>query len=330
MKRTSLRPLEPVMEAIRTAKSIALVCHVNPDGDTIGTAMALRQGLLQLGRPITMFCQDAVPEYLTFLPGAEGFRLPENVAEEERFDLLLCVDVSDEKRMGRCSELIARAKHTAQIDHHDTNTNFCEANAVDGAAPACALVAYELLERLGCVITPEIALCLAVALSTDTGHLVYNSTTPEAFYAMGELVEAGAPMAEAYRRLYRERPPRQVALLAKALETLTFHDGGRITSIKLSRADFERCGALNEDAEIIVNYGLDVKGVSMCIFAREATDGSVKLSFRAVPPCKVSDVAQSFGGGGHAQAAGATVQLSLDDAVREAVARMKEELEQTE
>ena len=80
MRRTNPRPLESVLEAIRTAKSIALVCHVNPDGDTVGTAMALRQGLLQLGRPITMFCQDPVPEYLMFLPGAEGFRLPENVA----------------------------------------------------------------------------------------------------------------------------------------------------------------------------------------------------------------------------------------------------------
>jgi len=330
MRRANLRPLESVMEAIRTAKSIALICHVSPDGDTIGSAMALRQGLLQLGRPITMFCQDPIPEYLSFLPGAEGFRLPENVAEGECFDLLLCVDVSDEKRMGRCAELCSRARHTAQIDHHDTNTCFCEANCVDGDAPACALIAYELLERLGCRITPEIALCLAVALSTDTGHLVYNSTTPEAFHAMGELVEAGAPMAEAYRRLYRERPPRQVALLAKALETLTFHHAGRITSIQLTRKDFEDCGALNEDAEIIVNYGLDVKGVRMCVFARETEEGAVKLSMRAVEPSKVSGVAQSFGGGGHAQAAGATVELPLDEAVRQVVARMKEELEQTE
>ena len=325
-----MRPLEPVLEAIRSAKSIALLCHVSPDGDTIGSAMALRQGLLQLGRPITMFCQDPVPEYLTFLPGAEGFRLPENVAEGEMFDLLLCVDVSDEKRMGTCAPLFARAKHTAQIDHHDTNTDFCEVNCVDGAAPACALVAYELLQRLGCTITPEIALCLAVALSTDTGHLAYASTTPEAYRVMGALVEAGAPMAEAYRRLYRERPPRQVALLARALESLRFYHDGQITSIMLTQKDFADCGARSEDAEIIVNYGLDVKGVRMCVFAREAKRGGVKLSLRAVAPHKVSGVAQCFGGGGHAQASGATVQLTLEEAVRQVVARMEEELEKTE
>lgn len=330
MRRANPRPLEGVIEAIRLAKSVALVCHVSPDGDTIGTAMALRQGLLQMGRAVTMFCQDKVPEVLTFLPGAEGYRLPENTAEGERFDLLLCVDVSDEKRMGTCSRLIPLAANTAQIDHHGTNTNFCQANCVDGAAPACALVAYELLERLGCVITPEIALCLAVALSTDTGHLVYNSTTPEAFRMMGELVELGAPIAEAYRRLYRERPPRQVALLARALESLTFHHDGQITSIRLTAQDFADCGALPEDAEIIVNYGLDVKGVRMCVFARETADSGVKLSLRAVAPNRVSGVAQSFGGGGHAQAAGASVRLPLDEAVRQVVARMKEELEQAE
>ena len=325
MMRT-MRPLEAVMEAIRAAKKIALVCHVSPDGDTVGSALAMRLGLMEMDKQVTLFCQDKIPDVLSFLPGADGFCMPE--AAEECFDLLLCLDVSDEKRMGRCSSLLAKAAHTAQVDHHGTNTNYCEANCVDGSAPANCLIIYELLKRLGCTVTADAALCLAVGLSTDTGHLVYNSTTPEAYRVMGELVEAGAPIAEAYRRLYRERPPRQVALLAKALESLAFHDDGRITSIMLTAQDFADCGALPEDAEIIVNYGLDVLGVRMCVFAREQADGSVKLSLRAVAPYRVSGVAQHFGGGGHAQAAGATVQLPLGEAIDQVVARMKEELEQ--
>ncbi|MBQ4580887.1 MAG: DHH family phosphoesterase [Clostridia bacterium] len=327
MTRT-MRPLDGVMDAIRAAEKIALVCHVSPDGDTVGSALAMRLGLMELGKHVTLLCQDKIPDVLGFLPGAGEFRMPEGV--DEPFDLLLCLDVSDEKRMGRCHALMARAKATAQVDHHGTNTNYCQANCVDGATPANCLIIYELLQRLGCAITADVALCLAVGLSTDTGHLVYNSTTPEAYRVMGELVEAGAPIAEAYRRLYRERPPRQVALLARALESLTFHHGGRITSIRLTQKDFADCGALSEDAEIIVNYGLDVKGVAMCVFAREQADGSIKLSLRAVAPHKVSGVAQSFGGGGHAQAAGATFQGTLDDAIARVVARMKEELEKTE
>lgn len=327
MMRT-MRPLDGVIEAIRAAKSIAMVCHIGPDGDTVGSALALRLGLEELGKQVSLFCQDKVPGVLGFLPGAADFRMPEEA--DEQYDLLLCLDVSDEKRMGRCSALMAKAAHTAQVDHHGTNTRYCEENAVDGSAPANCLIIYELLKRLGCTVTADAALCLAVGLSTDTGHLVYNSTTPEAYRVMGELVEAGAPIAEAYRKLYRERPPRQVALLAKALESLTFHEGGRITSIRLTNQDFASCGALQEDAEIIVNYGLDVLGVRMCVFAREQADGCVKLSLRAIAPYQVSGVAQRFGGGGHAQAAGATVQLPLDEAIAQVVACMKEELELTE
>ena len=323
MTRT-MRPLDGVMAAIRAAQSVAIVCHISPDGDTVGSALAVRLGLMQLGKTVTLYCQDKIPGVLCFLPGAESFRMPETA---EDVDLLLCLDVSDEKRMGRCSVLMDKATHTAQIDHHGTNTCYCQENAVDPAAPANCLIVYELLQRLGCEITADIALCLAVGLSTDTGHLVYNSTTPEAYRVMGELVELGAPIAEAYRRLYRERPPRQVALLAKTLHSLTFHHEGMITSIRLTQKDFADCGALSEDAEIIVNYGLDVLGVRMCVFAREQADGSVKLSLRAVAPYKVSGVAQHFGGGGHAQAAGASVELSLDEAVEQAVARMAAELE---
>lgn len=319
------RPLDGVIEAIRAAKRIALVSHVSPDGDTVGSTLAMRLGLMELGKELTLLCQDKIPEVLCFLPGAELFRVPEET--QDRYDLLLCLDVSDEKRMGRCAALTARAAHTAQVDHHGTNTRFCEVNCVDGDAPANCLIVYELLQRLGCTITPDVALCLAVGLSTDTGHLTYNSTTPEAYRVMGELVEAGAPIAEAYRRLYRERPPRQVALLAKALESLTFHDEGRITSIRLTRKDFADCGALPEDAEIIVNNGLDIQGVRMCVFGREQADDSVKLSLRAIPPYRVSGVAQAFGGGGHPQAAGATAHLPLDEAIARTVALMKEELE---
>ena len=319
------RPLDGVMNAIRMARSIALVCHISPDGDTVGSALALRLGLMELGKTVTIYCQDKIPDVLCFLPGAEEFRLPEEMTEE--VDLLLCVDVSDEKRMGRCKALKRMAHHTALIDHHPTNTRFCEVSMVDDAAPANCLIINELLWRLDCTITPDVALCLAVGLSTDTGNLTYKSTTPEAYRVMGDLLETGAPIGEAHRHIYRERPPRQLALLAKALESLQFHDEGRITSIRLTKQDFDNCGALPEDAEIIVNYGLDVQGVRMCVFAREQADGSTKLSLRAVAPYDITGVAQSFGGGGHAQAAGAAVQLTLDDAIAQVVARMQEELE---
>ena len=322
------RPLDGVMNSIRLSKSIAIVCHISPDGDTIGSALALRLGLLELGKEVTLYCQDKIPDVLRFMPGAEEFRLPEEA--EEEVDLLLCVDVSDEKRMGRCKALKRMARHTALIDHHATNTRFCEVCMVDGTAPANCLIINELLWRMDCTMTVDVALCLAVGLSTDTGNLTYKSTTPEAYRVMGDLLETGAPIADAYRHIYRSRPPRQVALLAKALESLTFYHEGKITSMRLTQKDFEECGALPEDTDIIVNYGLDVQGVCLCIFAREQADGSTKMSLRSLEPYDITDVAQEFGGGGHAQAAGATVYLPLDEAINRVVARMEKELEQAE
>ena len=324
------RNLEPVIAAVRAAQRIALVSHVSPDGDTIGSVLALRQGFMQLGKHVRVFCQDRVPEYLRFLTGAEHYCQPQEVGADERFDLLMYVDISDETRMGDCRAREKQAARIAQLDHHDTNEGFCQENCVDPTAPACALLAYDLLGRLGCDITPEIAICLAVALSTDTAHLVYNSTTPEAFRVMGELVEAGAPIAKVYRRLYRERPPRQMALLTRALHTLTYHQEGQITSMMLTWQDFADCGALTEDAEFIANYGMDIQGACMSVFARENEHGGVKLSLRSVHPWQVSGVAQRFGGGGHPTAAGATVALPLEEAVRQVIAAMKEELEKCE
>ena len=322
------RPLDGVMNSIRLSQTVALVCHISPDGDTVGSALALRLGLMELGKTVTLYCQDKIPDVLRFLPGAEEFRMPEEMQEE--VDLLLCVDVSDEKRMGRCKGLKRMARHTALIDHHATNTRFCEVSMVDGTAPANCLIINELLWRLDCTITPDVALCLAVGLSTDTGNLTYRSTTPEAYHVMGDLLETGAPIADAHRHIYRERPPRQLALLAKALESLEFHYDDRITSIRLTHEDFDDCDALPEDAEIIVNYGLDIKGVHMCVFAREQADGTTKLSLRSVAPYDITGVAQQFGGGGHAQAAGATVFLSLEEAITRVVESMKQELEKTE
>ena len=318
-----MRPLEKIIDAIAAARSIALVSHVNPDGDTIGSALALKLGLDKLGKATALFCQDKVPDNLAFLRGVDECRAPEDAAGE-RFDLLICVDVADVDRMGRCAALVERCAHTAQVDHHGTNPNYAEDNCVDAEAPATALVVHELLERLGVTVDRDIAACLYVAISTDTGNYAYNSTSAEAFRVTAELLEAGLPLSEINRRLYRQRELPQVRLLQKSLRSLTFHCGGAITSMALTRQDFEACGALAEHADTLVNYGLDIEGVRMAVLARETRNpGEVKLSLRAVEPDSVSEVAQSMGGGGHAQAAGATVHgTTLEECVARCVEAM--------
>ncbi len=327
MTRTT-RPLDPVIDAIRAAKTVALVGHVSPDGDTVGSVLALSQGLRQLEIETALFCQDKIPDNLLFLPGVGDFRTPESIREGERFDLLLCADVSDESRMGRCAALILHADHTAQVDHHGTNPLFCEANCVDGDAPACALVVRELLDRLGCSLTPGIATCLYVALCTDTGQFSFPNTTAEAFDVMADLMRTGFDLSAAHRRIYREMDPRQVMLLGRALNSMAFHRNGQIVTMKITARDMQECHALPEHTESIVQHGLDMLGVRMCVFAREMEEpGKVKCSLRAVDPYAVDGIALTFGGGGHAKAAGCTIHMPIDEAVAQVVARMEAELE---
>jgi len=304
---------EAIAEAIRKAQRIAICSHINPDGDTLGCATAMWLGLQALGKEVTMFCDGKVPDTLAFLPGSELIRVPG--PNEGPFDLMLSVDVSDEARLGASINLKAVSAHTAQIDHHPTNPLFMEVNSVDGKAPAAAVLIYEQLKVLGVPMTKEIAECLYTGISTDTGNFSFASTNSECFDIMSELMKYDLPLAELNRILFRGRPMPQVKLLGRALCSLKYYENGRIAVMKLTRRDFEKCCALSEHADTIVNYGLETFGTRMALLAREDDHGQIKFSLRAKEPDAINDVAQQFGGGGHPQAAGITMDGPLDEAV---------------
>ena len=316
---------EAIAEAIREAKTIAVVSHVNPDGDTIGCATAMRLGLLSMGKEVSLFCEDPVPDNLAFLPGACMFRTPEE--NEGPFDLLLSVDVSDTGRMGICEALRRVSRKTAQIDHHGTNPEFMEINSVDGDAPAASLLVREQLKVLGVELTAEIAKCLYTGISTDTGNFAFASTNAECFDVMSELMKAGLPLAELNRILFRVKSRPQVKLLGRALASLTFRGyGQQIAVMKLTQKDFDESGAQSQHADTIVNYGLDTIGTTMALLAREAGDGKIKMSLRAKEPARVDDIAKKFNGGGHEQAAGITMPGTLDEAAERVLTEMERKI----
>lgn len=310
-----------IVGLIRQSQRIALCCHINPDGDTLGSALALRLGLMALSKRVDVFCQQGAPHLLRMLPGAETLRLPETA--QGAYDLLIAIDISDTKRMGTCAALMEHAAHTAQIDHHGTNTCFMQVNSVDPAAPATALLIRQQLSALEVAITPEIAQCLYVGISTDTGNFSYSSTSAETFCVMAELMEAGLPLGEINRQLYCQREKPQVQLLQRALASMAFYEDDRITMMTLMQRDFAACGATAEHTDPITNYGLDIEGVKLSAFLRETLEGSVKVSLRSVAPARVDQVAASFGGGGHPQAAGATVDMPINEAREKVLAALR-------
>ncbi len=321
---TMRRNPEAVAECIREAGTIAVAGHVNPDGDTLGSAAAMYLALKAMGKQVLLFCDGKVPDQLSFLPGAELFRIPEG--NEGPFDLLLAVDVSDIRRLGKCAGLIARSGRTAQIDHHPTNPLYMQVNSVDGEAPATCMLIMEQLDMMGVPLTKEIAICLYTGISTDTGNFAFASTNAEAFRIMGRLMEQELPLAKLNRILFREKSREQILLLGKALTSLTFRGDGRIAVMKLTNADFTACGALSEHADTLVNYGLDTIGTQMALLTRESTDGRIKMSLRAKEPLRVDDIAGKFGGGGHPQASGISMDGTLDECAECVLKAMEEKI----
>ena len=312
---------ESLLAAIGEAGRILLCAHVSPDGDTIGSVLALRGALIKLGKQVEAVCADEVPELLKFLSGAAEICKPAQL-EDESFDLAIAVDVSDSQRLGDCAQLFYAAGRTAQIDHHGTNPGYADINVVSAQASATGVLIHELIHSLGIGLDTDIATCLYTAIATDTGNFSFDNTNSDAFLVMAELLACGLPIARLNRALFRERSREQVLVLARALSTLAFYHNGQITGMQLNQADLDACGARPEHAESIVNYGIDITGVKMAFLAREV-DGGTKFSLRAAEGCNVALLAARFGGGGHALAAGCTMNLKLPDAVQIMAAAME-------
>ncbi|MBQ8535799.1 MAG: DHH family phosphoesterase [Clostridia bacterium] len=314
-----------MLSALKGAGSIALMAHVSPDGDTLGSVLALRLALKKLGKEVAVFCQHPVPQMLMFMEGAEEVLPPDRLAEKV-FDLAVAVDVADIGRMGDCRAVFERAQANAQIDHHDTNPGYAQVNLVDSQACATGEIVYELIGKMGLDVDKEMAICLYTALSTDTGNFSFDNTTAKAFTIMSKLMACGLPLNRLNRILFRLRSREQAKLLARALSSLAFYEDDQISGMRLSLKDFEECEALPEHAEAIVNFAMDIIGVQMAFFCRETKSGGIKVSLRALPPSNVARVAARFGGGGHALAAGCTLHTTLDEAARLLVDAMKEEM----
>ena len=328
MSESLRRNPQAVAEAIREARSIAICSHVNPDGDTIGCALSMRLGLMALGKQVRVFCQDKVPDNLAFLPGAEEFHDPADCGDH--FDLMLAVDVSDRERLGSGKRLLSQCRNTAQIDHHPTNPCYMEVNSVDGEAPAACVLIFEQLKTLGIPMSREMAMCLYTGISTDTGNFSFSATNAEVFAIMSELMTIGLPLSEMSRVLFRERSREQLLLLGRAINGMRFEGkDGQIAVMTLTRKDFLECGARNEHADTIVNFGLETTGTRMAVLGREDEPGEIKFSLRAKSPERIDDVAQKLGGGGHPQACGATLMGTLDDTVPVVVAALAEKLEES-
>jgi phosphoesterase RecJ-like protein len=311
-----------VADAIRSHDRFLLVTHENPDGDALGSILALKLALDQLGKDSVMYLYGDAPlpvEY-AFMPLDElRRRLPDDWRER----VLIAVDCANETRIGPEPEPLDGAPLVLDIDHHHDNTRFGQLNLIVPNASSTGEVLRDVLAELGVELTPEIAEALYIALVTDTGRFQYSNTTAKALRLAAELVEAGADVHAIFRRVYETVQFAKLKLLARALERAQIYDGGRLVVSYLLRNDFTDIGAAEAYSEGIIDYLRAVEGADMAALIREPRDGPAnRVSLRASnDELDVSAIARKSGGGGHRQAAG----FSSDDSIEEITQFIKRE-----
>ncbi|MCL4289225.1 MAG: bifunctional oligoribonuclease/PAP phosphatase NrnA [Thermoleophilia bacterium] len=313
---TQTRELRTIADAIRSHDRFLLVTHENPDGDALGSVLATKLGLEQLGKDAVMYLFGRVPlpaEY-AFMDLTELHRdLPADVGER----VVVALDCANIRRMGPETGFLDATPAILNIDHHHDNSRFGHLNLIVPDASSTGEVLHDLFQELGVTITPDIAEALYIALVTDTGRFQYTNTTPKTLRLAADLVEAGANVHRVFQAVYETVAFAKLKLLARALDRARVYEGGRLIVSVLLRSDFEDVGAEEPFSEGIIDHLRAVEGADMVALIREppTQDGPTRrVSLRTTAEeIDVSAIARRSGGGGHHQAAGFSSELPIDE-----------------
>jgi phosphoesterase RecJ-like protein len=315
--------LDAVAEALQRHDRFLVVTHENPDGDALGSMLALTLGLRTLGKDVVMYVAGDAPlpgEYLFLELDDLRRELPDDL--EER--VLVAVDCASERRIGPDPEPLKRAREVIDIDHHHDNTRFGAVNMIVADASSTAEIVRDVLRALDVPLTPAMAEPLYVGLVTDTGRFQYANTTPKAFRLAAELVESGADVHGVFRQVYETVQFAKLKLLARALDHAQLYEGGRLVISYLVQDDYGAVGAEEPYSEGIIDYLRSVEGSEMVALIREPPreDGPPRrVSLRSShDEIDVSAIARKWGGGGHRQAAGFSADASIEE-IAEAIRR---------
>lgn len=311
--------------AVEKANRVLVIAHVDPDGDCIGSLTAVGQGLAQLGKRVTLVCDDAVPARFQSLPmGSEVRRAPNT---EIPYDLVIAVDCADESRMGWAYDSLPEPKPTlANIDHHITNTHFGAFNIIDPDASSTAEILLRFLAEIGVEMTTGIAESLLTGIVTDTMGFRTTNVTAATLRAAAELVDAGADIATISLQALHQKQFSTAKMWGIGLSRMQIEDGLLWTSI--SREVMQKAGMDGRpNSSGLVNFLADVDVAVMGVVLTEMEDGTVRVTMRAQPPYNVAEVAIQFGGGGHALAAGCALDGPLERATERIVAACRDAID---
>lgn len=310
---TTLAEIGAVLRAPEYHKYLVL-SHMRPDGDALGSEIAMTLVLKGLGKDVTAWNEDGILEKLNWLPGAELVSEPPNPENPQDFDVVVVLDTATQQRVGTPLKSIRTAKVWINIDHHVSNGGYGDLTFVDAKAPATGEILFNLFREMRVTVNEAVAENLFVAISTDTGSFQYPSTTARTYEIGAELIRLGANVGRISQDLYESYPLRRVQLLKSLLNELRLTSGNRVASFALTMAEASALGVQPEDNEGLIDHIRAIQGVQVAVFFEELPDGRIRVSARSKNPrYDVCKICQSFGGGGHALAAGTRVRGTLDE-----------------
>ena len=298
--------INQIKDLINNSNSIILFTHIRPDGDAVGSVLGFYNYLTTLNKTVDMVIEDA-PEIFKFLPNFDKI----NNVSSNSYDLGIVLDCATLDRVGQIDNLLSSCKTTLNIDHHISNSKYCDVNYVEGEVSACCQVIYYLFKNIGVNLDDNICAALATGMITDTNGFRNNNVNKETFLMASDLISYNIDFHKIYEYVLFNKSYAKHNLMKIALDRLEFLLDGKIAFTYLLKDDFDNVGAIAGDHEGIVDIGRSIEGVEVSIFIRENEGFTVSL--RSTGKYDVNEIANSFGGGGHKMAAGGQLDNSFEE-----------------
>ncbi len=293
--------MQKILDIIRRGRKFLIVAHARPDGDSVGSTLALYHMLKSAGKEALVYSEDAIPENYRFLSGCGD--IARVFPQDRDYDAVFLLDCSELDRIGDRWEEIGKAGPLINIDHHISNDRFTELYLVDAHASSTSEMLCRLAAGMGWDLSKEAADCLYTGILTDTGGFRYGNTSHESLLAAANLVARGADPQWISENVYESSPIEKIRLLARATAALEFCVDGKVGLMVVTLADFAACRALHEHTEGFVDLPRSIRGVQVSVLFTEVADQSYKVSLRSKGRVNIERVARFFGGGGHLNAA---------------------------
>ena len=318
---TELLNVQQMAQRLRSSDNILILCHKNPDGDTIGTGSALYYALKELDKNAAVLCSDAIPSRYAFT-NARQFR------GEFEPETVVAVDVASVQLFGENNDLPRYSRHVDLcIDHHAGNSGFADFTLVDSTAAAAAELLYQVIVAMDVPVTPHIADCLYTGVATDTGCFRFSSTTANTHLTAAKLIEAGCHVEELNTLLFDTKPRERMEAERIARNHLEYYLDGRCALIYLTRDEIQQSGVDPADLEELTSLPVSIEGVRVGITLRQQPGGSYRISVRTAKGVDACAIARRLGGGGHNRAAGCELLGNLENAKNAILAEVAAELD---